>query len=374
MAQRREKLRGDGFIYQRPGSQFLWAQYYRNGKLFRESTKTGDIREAEKFLRARLEQAKRPEFVGPKENRLTLDDLEKKLELDYIRHERRSWATVKYCLKAVRNAFQYDRLIEISTQLIEKYQQDRLEQGMARATVNREIRYLLHGFRLLFDAGQISYVPRVKLLEGENVREGFLNRPEFNALCEHLNEDNRDIVRFLYLSAWRSSEAMTLTWDKVDLSDWVIRLSRKNDKTKRPRVLALVGELADIVNRCHAKRLTSCPYVFHRRGKPIKTIRRQWNTAAVAVGLGHLDEQQNYSGITPHDLRRSAVRNMIKAGITETVGMSISGHTTNSTYKRYAIIDESVQREALERAQLRQLREIERKVVPIKKLASASGI
>lgn len=46
---------------------------------------------------------------------------------------------------------------------------------MARATVNREVRYLQRGYRLLFDTHEIGYVPRVKLLEGENVREG-LNR------------------------------------------------------------------------------------------------------------------------------------------------------------------------------------------------------
>ena len=279
-------------------------------KLFRESTKTQNRTDAEKFLRARVEQAKRPEFVGPKENKLTLDDFEKKLEADYIRHERRSWKTAQFCLRAVKKVFQHDRLLDITPQRIEQYQQDRLDQGLARATVNREVRYLLHGFKLLYDAGQISYVPRVKLLEGENVREGFLNRPEFNALCEHLDEDNRDIVKFLYLSAWRSGEAMTLTWDKVDLNDWVIRLSRKNDKTKRPRVLTLVGELADIINRRQAKRLPSCPFVFHRRGQGIKSIRRQWQTAAGAVGLGSFDEAKNYSRITPHDMRRSAVRNI----------------------------------------------------------------
>jgi len=54
MVQQTEKLRGDGFIYERPGSRFLWAQYYRNGKLFRDSTKTHNRKEAEKFLRAKL--------------------------------------------------------------------------------------------------------------------------------------------------------------------------------------------------------------------------------------------------------------------------------------------------------------------------------
>jgi len=358
MAKDRKKLRGEGGVY--PRGAVLWIRYCRNGKVIRESAETTDETKAWKFLRRRMEEIKRPEFVGPAEKKLTVDDLEKKLEADYLRHERRSWATVKHCLAPIKRAFPYDQLLHITPQRIERYQQDRLNQDMARATVNREVRYLLHGFKLLFNAGEISYVPRIKLLEGENVREGFINRPEFDALCAHLDDDNRDIVKFLYLSAWRSGEAKSLTWDKVDLTDWVIRLSRKNDKTKRPRTLALVGELADIINRRQAKRLSFCPYVFHRNGEQVKSFRGAFKAAAEAVGL---------AGLVPHDMRRSAIRNLIKAGVDESVGMSISGHRTNSTYKRYGIIDEDVQRKALENAQQHQQQEIEaRKVVPIKRV------
>jgi integrase len=372
MARDRKKLRGEGGVFLR--GAVYWIRYSRNGKVFRESAGTIDEKKAWKFLQKRLEQIKKPEFVGPAEKKLTLEDLEKKIEADYLRHERRSLQTVKHCLAAVKRSFPYDRLLDITPQRIEQYQHDRVNQGMARATVNREIRYLLHGYKLLFDAGEISYVPRVKLLEGENVREGFLNRPEFDALCEHLDDnDNKDIVKFLYLSAWRSGEAKSLEWGKVDLTDWVIRLSRKNDKTKRPRTLALVGELADIINRRQAKRLPFCPYVFHRNGKQIKTFRRSWITAAVAIGLGKLTKDKKtgkeaYTGITVHDMRRSGIRNLIKAGVSESVGMSISGHRTSSTYKRYGIIDENIQRVALESSQQYQQQEIEaRKVVPLKR-------
>ena len=104
--------------------------------------------------------------------------------------------------------------------------------------------------------------PRVKLLAGENVREGFVNRPEFDVLCEHLDDDNRDLVKFLYLSAWRSGEAKSLEWNKVDLNDGVIQLSRKNEKTKRPRTLALVGELREIIDRREAKPCPSASLSF----------------------------------------------------------------------------------------------------------------
>jgi integrase len=169
----------------------------------------------------------------------------------------------------------------------------------------------------------------------------------------------RDIVQFLYSSAWRSGEAKKLEWSKVDVTDWVIRLSRKSEKTKRPRTLALVGELREIIERRLAKRVPECPYVFHRNGKPIKSFRRAFKAEFKKAGL---------EGVVPHDMRRSAIRNFTKAGLGESEGMSISGHKTNDVYKRYNIIDEDLQRRSLERVQQFQRAEIEqRKVVPIRR-------
>ena len=181
-----------------------------------------------------------------------------------------------------------------------------------------------------------------------------------------------DIIRFTYLSAWRSGEPMSLQWSKVDTDDWVIWLSRRDEKTKRARTLALVGELREIIERRLAKRLPHCLYVFHRNGKPVKSFRRAFESAALKVGLGQIvkDEKgkEHYVGVTPHDMRRSGVRNFTKAGLGESEGMSISGHKTNAVYKRYNIIDEEMQRAALERVQDYQEREVERrKVVPLRK-------
>jgi integrase len=338
-----------------------WIAYSRNGHEYRESTDTTDERKARKYLQQRLGEIKKPEFVGPAEKRLDLDDLEHKIEADYARHGRRSWGTVTHCLKPVRDFFQFDRLVDITPSKVEAYQDHRLKQGKARATVNREVRYLLHGYKLLFDAREISVYPRVKLLAGENVREGFINKPEFEAVAEHLSPDVQDVVRFLYNSAWRTSEALKLEWNKVDLGDWIVRLTRKNEKTKHPRTLPLVGELHDVIQNRIQKRRPDCPYVFHRDGKPIKSFRKAWQTACSAAGL---------EGIVVHDMRRSAIRNFRKAGIGESDGMKISGHRTNSVYKRYDIIDEQDQRRTMERVQEHLRQEMEgRKVVPLKKQA-----
>jgi integrase len=71
-------------------------------------------------------------------------------------------------------------------------------------------------------------------------------------------------------------------------------------------------------------------------------LRKAWHRACVAAGLGTLTEVKDkdpvYSGLIVHDLRRSAIRNLIRAGVRETVAMAISGHRTRSVFDRYNIV------------------------------------
>ena len=95
--------------------------------------------------------------------------------------------------------------------------------------------------------------------------------------------------------------------------------------------------------------------MFHLEGHPVGDFRKAWQTACVASGPGSFEEKtkrhnrKKYVGLIVHDLRRTAIRNMVRAGIPERVSMALSGHKTRSVFDRYNIVSESDLAEATER-------------------------
>jgi len=95
-------------------------------------------------------------------------------------------------------------------------------------------------------------MPAIKLLSGENVRQGFIEKADFDKLLTHLpSDDDRDIIGFLYHSGWRSGEAKSLEWRDVDAD--IIRLRRKTARNGKPSLLPLIGELKEIIERRRQK-------------------------------------------------------------------------------------------------------------------------
>ena len=244
-----KRERGRGRIYLR-GSTY-WIAYSFRGNVIRESAKTDDPKKAAKFLDQRLKQKDiKPNFIGPKEERWILDDLEKKIEAYYIKEQNRSFDVVQRCLKHVKDHFPFHRVVDIGSKQIEDYQLKRLKDGAQRSTINREVAYLRLGFNLMLKAGDISSVPSIKLFEGENVRKGFIAVGDFRALLAEIHDpDARDVVEFLYNSGWRSREAMSLEWPELDPDAGMITLSADKSKNKEPRKLPMVGAIREVIER-----------------------------------------------------------------------------------------------------------------------------
>ncbi|MBI3329789.1 MAG: site-specific integrase [Nitrospinae bacterium] len=191
------------------------------------------------------------------------------------------------------------------------------------------------------ESGTIALALKFPSLREHNTRQGFFEREEFEAVVVRLPVYLQDVARFAYLTGWRKGEIASLTWADVDRSGRAIRLRPEASKSGHGRLLGLEGDLLDVIERCWAARTVGdrlVPWVFHRNGARIGHFPEAWVSACKRAGL---------PGKLFHDLRRTAVRNMIRAGVRERVAMTISGHRTRAVFDRYNIVSDADMREAV---------------------------
>jgi integrase len=208
---------------------------------------------------------------------------------------------------------------------------------------------------------QISAAPYIpKLSEVGNERQGFFETADFEAVAAQLPEHLRDLARFGFITGWRKGSIESLRWS--DVGDGVIYLRAENSKTRKPVTVPLEGELLTLIERRReaqtiedkdgSKRFAE--FVFHHDGQPIGDFRKVWATACKAANVAHR---------LFHDLRRTASRNMLDAGVQQAVAMQITGHKTDSMFRRYAIVNEEQKRSALAKTEQHVATSASRKVV-----------
>jgi integrase len=301
---------GDGRVYSRTGSKNLWVEYWFEGVQYRESTGTNDEGLANAYLQKRIAEKRAASvglltFHGPQ--RITLAELLDSLEMNDRIQGHKSLGHAHYWLGALRRRIGDVRAAEIDTLFLRRYVTRRQEEGAKPATINRELAANRRAFNLAAEDGIVREVSRFPHLREDNARKGFFERHEVEWVIRCLPDYLKDLIQFAWLTGWRRGEILTLRWDQVDTEGQAIRLfTSKND---RGRILALEGELWGLVQRRLSKREFngySSPWVFHRYGQQIRSMKEAWMSACQAAGV---------QGKLFHDLRRTAVRNLIRAGV-----------------------------------------------------------
>jgi integrase len=219
------------------------------------------------------------------------------------------------------------------TVVINRFIEQKQNANYANATINR----WLEALRKCFTPGAASTphlvhaAPRIDMLVEDNVTEGFLEHGQYLALRDELPDHQRLILVIGYHLGMRRGEILNLRWDQVDWQENLIRLERKQTKAKQARVAPLYGELRAWLDMAASSNDQTCPFIITWRGEQIAEIKTAWNKARVRAKVPQL---------LVHDLRQTAVRNMIRAGIPEKRAMRISGHKSRSMFDRYDITDE----------------------------------
>ncbi|MCL6505765.1 MAG: site-specific integrase [Bryobacteraceae bacterium] len=334
------KLKG-GSIYRR--GNVWWIKYYHQGRRFRESSRSASREDAERLLKRRLGDIVTGRFGGLEPERITVGRLLEDLLEDYRMRGRASLRTAE--ARISRNLYPFFgelRAAEFTSHHLRRYVTRRQQQGAAPATINRELELLRRAFRLAHQADPplVVRVPHIEKLTEDNVRTGILDHAGYGRLRDLLPPPYNLLLVIGYHSGARLGELLALEWEQVDLERKQIRLEAHCTKTRKPRVLPLCGEMLAWLEMARAERdafYPDCPWVFQRDGRQMKFNWRTWRSFVKRAGLPELRF---------HDLRRTALTNMVRAGIREKQAMEISGHLTRRTFERYHIVGEHDLREA----------------------------
>jgi integrase len=287
---------------------------------------------------------------------------------DYIINQKKSLIRAQRSINHLKRTFEHFIIPAITTPKIKEYIKNRLNEAAANATINRELAALKRMLNLGAQQTppKVDRVPHIPMLEENNTRKGFFEQGQYLALRDTLPDYLRPYVIFAYKVGWRESEISNLTWNKVNLDQGYVRLETGETKNKEARTAFLDNELMEIFhnqknNQRRSGKLSE--YVFPNEDgiSRIKDFRGAWNKACRDAGLGYgyrnskkyvaKWEKKLPAGPMLHDFRRTAVRNLVRAGISEAVAMKISGHKTRSVFDRYNIVSESDLRDAARAAE-----------------------
>jgi integrase len=344
---RMPRTRGSGSIYLQKGSAFYWVKYYWNGKAFRESTRTTNRQEAGRYLRKRLGEIATGNFYGPVADRVTVTELAEDFLRDYRINERKSLddAEARWELH-LKPFFGHMKAAEVSSDLVARFVDSRLKDKASNATVNRELAALKRMFRLglYCTPPKVNRVPKIPRLAENNIRKGFLEDGQFEQLVSHCPELwFRAIVEVGRTYGWRIGELIELRVSQVDLFGKVIRLEPGTTKNRDGREVSLTQNVFALLSQCVSGKQPE-EFVFTREnGQRVKDFRETWRNACVAAGVPKL---------LFHDLRRTAARNLRRAGVADGIIMKIGGWRTRSVFERYAIVSQTDIAEAMRKLEV----------------------
>jgi integrase len=377
--------RGEGGVFKmvKGGveSRFWYIQYYQGGRQVRISSKT-EVK-AEALAQLRQLQGDRDNGALPvnEVRKLRYSDLREILISHYDSQGKKSLRLLADGSDSIPGLTVLDEFcgyktvavdgklvvtdagvpaLSLTTDFARRFVSKRKAEGTGNAAINRSLACLRRMLNLAKHQGKIKDVPYIEFQKEPEAREGFLERADFYRLIDVLPTHLRPLVTFLYWCGCRIAETLSLTWEQVDLDARVIRFKPGQTKTKKARTIPLTTELVDILRQIEQKE----GLVFDGTN-----LRKEWIKACATVGLGKVTEVEGrpydpiYSGLTLHDLRRSAIRNLINAGIDEKTAMTISGHKTRSVFDRYHIVSTDDVVAAIDKVALVALKESKKPVL-----------
>jgi site-specific recombinase XerD len=357
---------GMGGIY-RPKGCKNWTIYYSDPvkrKRIREATGSANYAEAQQMLKRRIGDIAKGEAVDPKTEKIKVSELWEPFVRDRKINGRKLEFNQWRWTKHVEPFFGLHRAADIGTDLLNEYIEHRQSEKASNGTVNREIAVLRGMLRLGFKSKpqKVKTLPIFPHLdEKNNIRTGFLDSQKYQTLADNCNKIGlwmRAIFEIAYKWGWRKGE-LRMQVRQVDFEANEVRLDAHMTKNKKGRVVKMTPTIRALLVECARGKKPTDALFTREDGTAANDFRGAWRRLCVESGVGHMEcadcnkvvteskctcgrkkRRLRYRGLMVHDLRRTAVRNLVRAGVTEKVAMTISGHKTRTVFDRYDIVDE----------------------------------
>jgi Phage integrase family len=240
--------------------------------------------------------------------------------------------------------------------LLNKYIDQRQAEKAANATINRELAALKTMLRLGLRDHKLT-VPLFPRLEEDNVRTGFIEQSGFDKLRELAKELwLRLFLEMAFTYGWRKKQFLTLRVRQADVLTNSIRLDVGTTKNKDGLEVTMTQTIRELVKLAIVGKNPEDYLLTRANDKPVRDFRKTWHKLSVQAGLGRMvcrecenvvtgkkcqcgGKRLKYVGRIIHDFRRSAARELRRAGVPESTIMDIGGWKTRQMFKRYAITD-----------------------------------
>ena len=336
--------RGQGSVYLPSNSRNWWIKFSVSGRVIQKSAETESRREALDTLKAEILKHANGDAVAS--GRVTVDDLYSVLLADYrINGKTVPWAERTWNIH-LKQFFGGMQAKNVGTDTLSRYIESRRKENAANGSINRELSLLQRAFMLGYESQprKIARPLRFHRLAESKPRQGFIEQKQYDALALNCSDlFMRTMLALAYSFGFRKAELLTLKVSDVNLLSGTLQL--RDSKNGEPRKVSLTGDAKNLLTACCAGKSAEDAVFTRGKGKAVADFRGTWDKVTLAAGV---------PGLLFHDLRRSAVRNMVRGGIPETVCMRISGHKTRNVFDRYNITSERDLADAARKIELSQ--------------------
>lgn len=362
----RRKRKGEGSLFQYDGYWFYTYGYTVDGEHRKKKKCLGSVEklkteaaawtEAKRIRNQFIRDVSAGKVVTSSVDNVTCGELLTQY-VTHLKAQRKPAAyVIERCIEAnIRPFFGVKKVSKLQTTDFERYRQKRVE-VVSNATVDHDLTYLKSALFLEYrkTPSRVARVPHMPKSREDNVRQGFLEFDGYENVLSELPLSLQALFVVAYHIGNRKGALLELKWQQVDFNNAVIRFVRMQNRKPVPVAAPIYGDMEDWLRRQKAFRdehFPHCEFVFYwypidceigpksgkghggRRGEPGTPIKKFYDSWRSAVS------RSGFPDLLFHDLRRSAVRNMVeKIGMSEKRAMEISGHKTRSCFERYHIV------------------------------------